>query len=458
MSELPPHDLATEAALVVSCALDPDLRALVTIRPDDFFGSGNRAIATAIVQLEAAGETVDLVNIGASLKRSGRLGDVGDLRALGELFNETPSVSAVQDYAARVSDLARRRRMIDACRQIASEAHSNLTPSFFDRAEATVFSIATNATAEETCQRFGEASKIIFSEIVEAKAPRRLTTGLTSLDGILGGWRDEDLVIVAARPGMGKSAFAGGAAVSVALYEDDASAYAALIMSAEMGRQEFAERALAAQAQVDGSKIQSHRLDHAEMARLVAAAGDLHWLPLWIDDRPAPTLVDIRSRVRRVKGELARWKRDDGKPTKLALVIVDHLQIAGTLPERGKTRSREIGEFTSGLKQIAKSEKLCVMALSQLNRDLEKRSDKRPTLADLRESGDVEQDADRVICLFREDYYDKGTRNRGIAEAIVRKARGGRTGTAFTKWTGAFTQFSDLTKSEEDQLAQESRQ
>ena len=460
MTALPPHDLALETALVVTCALDPALRALVTLRPDELFGSNTRAIANAVLSLEETGEAVDLVNIGACLRRMGRLGDVGDLRALADLFNETPTVAAVEDYAHRVADLARRRRLIDTCRRIAIDAQHDTSPDFFQRAEASIFEIATSGAVakEDTCQRFGEIAERIFQRMSDSKPMKRIPTGLGSVDAILGGWRDGDLVIVAARPGMGKSAYAAGAATMVALHEDNDAAHAALIMSAEMSREEIVERGLAADARVDSANLQSHRLAHGEMDRLVKSASDLHWLPVWIDDLPSPTLLDVRSRVLRVKAELARWKRDDGKPTKLSLVVVDHLQIVGTKSHDNKTRSRELGEYTGGLKALAKTEKLCVMALSQLSREVEKRSDKRPTLSDLRDAGEIEQDADRVICLYREDYYVKNTKRRGIAEAIVRKARGGPTGTAFCKWTGAYTQFSELTASEEAELARESEE
>jgi replicative DNA helicase len=470
---LPPHDIATETALVMSIVADPRLRDRVTLDPSEFYSAAMRAVVMAILAIEEAGETIDLVNVGSHIARMGRLADVDGLAGLSALLGDTPAVDAVEDYAARVSDYAKRRAFIELARRLSAEAHK-IAPGFFDSVESRIMALTSGTgTVEDTCATVGQAALAIFTAIKDQTPVRRIPSQIKTLDRIIGGWTDGELVVVAGRPGMGKSAFGCGAAVNVAFSSTAATydsngvqtntgeAYASLIMSAEMTRHEIAERILAAEAHVACDRIQSHQVHQGDWEKLTQAMQGLHTVPCWIDERPAPTLTDVRSKIRMVKAELARMdrnpktRRPDGMPRRLALVVIDHLQIVGTNKGKDTTRAREIGEYTAGLKQIAKREKLCVMALSQLNREVEKRADKRPLLSDLRETGDIEQDADRVICLYRDDYYNKQSRMKGCAEAIVRKARGGRTGTAFVAWNGAYTQFSELTESELHQLRQE---
>lgn len=453
---IPPHDLEAEGALLSTILLRAEDRARIELRPTDFYSVAHRRIAEAIAALDAAGTAVDIVNVGSKIRDNGHMADIGGVAYLAQVLDASPTVANPEEYAARIRVLARRREMIAACARIQREAYD--APSdFFERAEAEVFAI-TSACAqgiESTCSLLGDSVRSIVQAMSDQKPVKRIPTGIGSLDKILIGWRDDDLVVVAARPGMGKSAFACGAAVHVAMHEYPEEAHASLIMSAEMSREEIGERVLSARAQVDSQHIQTHALDNGEMSRLFQATGEMQDVPCWVDDVPSPTIEQIASRIRWVKAELSRWVHPEGKPYRLAMVVVDHLQIVGTAEKENTSRTREIGKFTAGLKRIAKSEHLTVMALSQLSRKVEERADKRPMLSDLRESGDVEQDADRVICLYRDAYYNKQAPRKDIAEAIVRKARGGRAGTAFVKWTGAYTQFSELTPSEIRELENE---
>jgi replicative DNA helicase len=371
------------------------------------------------------------------------------------------------------------RQLIQICQRFAAEGYGDYgeVQGFIDEAEQAVFDIA-RVPSGSPVRPVKEAITDMFEMLT--KASRRgdgitgTRTGFTELDQMCAGLHEGDLYIVAGRPGMGKTAFMLNMAVSVASAQpmavasgDDASEEApteahgsgVAFFSLEMPREQLASRLLATEARVDVSKIRSGRLGDLDWNRLTEAAAHLQRLPLWLDDTPALTLLDLRAKVRRLQAEL---KRDASNPhvKRLGLVVVDYLQLMQGRRDAG-SREQEISELSRGLKRLAKEMGVPIVALSQLNRSVETRTskDRRPQLSDLRESGAIEQDADMVVFIYRDDYYrgadgaggEDADEARGLAEIIVAKQRNGPTGKVRLKYTKACTRFDNLARGEYDE-------
>ncbi len=469
---VPPHDLDAEAAVLSAVLLTAEAfdRVQETLSPEHFYAEAHRRIFEAVLDLHGSGKQVDLVTVAGWLRDRERVAQVGGMEYLAQLSDATPAVAHVEAHARIIREKWRMRQLIATCQRVAAEGYSNSeeVQAFIDSAEQAVFDIA----------RVPEGSSVVavkdaihgaFQILAEAaKRGGGITgtpTGYKQLDRKIAGLHPGDLYIVAGRPGMGKTSLVLNMAVNVAMprrraVDDSADAYGegeieeagdgVAFFSLEMPREQLAARLLAVEARVDVSRIRSGEIRREDWNKLTDAAARLGRLPIWLDDTPALTLLDLRAKIRRLQADVKRGDSPGG-PGKLGLVCIDYLQLMQGRRDAG-SREQEISELSRGLKQLAKEMGVPVMALSQLNRSVETRTtkDKRPQLSDLRESGAIEQDADAIFFIYRDEYYFKDSPDRGIAEIIVAKQRNGPTGSVKVKFTSEFTRFDDLAPDEYD--------
>lgn len=404
------------------------------LRPEDFYRPKHTAIFDAIVKLYANGEPADAVAVTAQLLSTGDIQRVGGAPYLYDCADAVPTVANGTYYARRVADLARRRRLIEAGTKVVQAAYN---PEH-DIDEVT--NLAETAVYDATMQREGKDLKAIGMilpgalESIRAAAEsgtgmRGISTGFADLDKLTGGLRPGQLVVVAGRPGMGKSIFAVDVARANAIRDDRPVA----VFSLEMSEEEILTRILAAESRVKLTKLTDGGADPGDWDHLHRASAKIGQAPLHIDDTPGVTLTEIRSRARRMK-----------QRHKLSLLVVDYLQLMTPSGRRTESRQQEVADISRGLKLLAKELEIPVIAVAQLNRGVEQRADKRPMLSDLRESGALEQDADIVIFVHREDYYDKESPRMGEADLIVAKHRGGPTDTVAVAAQLHLARFADM--------------
>ncbi len=437
---VPPHNLEAEESLIGAMMLSRDaITAAVEARVDesDFYKPAHAHIYTAVMALYSQGEPVDPVTIAEELRRADLLEALGGRQKLVSIQANTPASSNAGHYAGIVSELALLRRLITVAGEIAESAYSqpdDVTDTV-DRAEARIFEIAEKRVAESMVRVFDSVSETIeqLSNMYEGPegAVTGSPTGYTDLDELLLGFQNSTLLIVAARPGMGKTSFALGAAANVAIV----TKRPVIFFSMEMGTVELTKRLLASEARVEARKLQTGRLNDADWTRLNTAMSHLGESPLYIDDNPHCTVMEMRAKARRIKA-----RHGD-----LGLIVVDYLQLMST-PGRPESRQVEVADLSRGLKILARELDCPVVALAQLNRQLEYRQDKRPMLADLRESGSIEQDADVVMFIYRDESYNTETDQRGTAEIIVAKHRNGPTGNVRLAFLDHFTKFANMAR------------
>ncbi len=463
---IPPNDLDAEAAVLSAVLLDSGAFDQVqeTLSAEHFYADANRRIFEAVVDLQNTGRPVDIVSVAGYLRDRNRLEQIGGTPYLAQLSDATPAVAHVAAHARAVREKWRLRQLIATCQRFAAEGYA--TPpdvqKFIDAAEQAVFDIARTpegTTVEPVRDAVVRAFKILEEAERRGGGVTGVPTGFTRFDKQCSGLHAGDLYIVAARPGMGKTSFVLNLALNVAATraqktrsngeeyfeaEVEEAGYGVLFCSLEMPKEQLAARLLASEAQVDMSKIRSGSMTREDWSRLTEAASRLARLPLWLDDTPALTLLDLRAKIRRLQAEVSRGE-GAARAQKLGLVVIDYLQLMQGRKDAG-SREQEISELSRGLKQLAKEMRLPVIALSQLNRAVETRTtkDKRPQLSDLRESGAIEQDADAIIFIYRDEYYFKDSEAKGVAEIIVAKQRNGPTGTVLVKFTSEFTRFDNL--------------
>ena len=436
---IPPHNLEAEESLLGSMLLSRDaITAAVEARVDasDFYKPAYGHIFEAVWSLYEQGEPVDPVTVAEELRRGNLLDALGGKSTLTQIQASTPASANAGHYAKIVSELALLRRLITVSGEIAESAYNqpdDVTDTV-DRAEAMVFEVAEKRISESLVRVF-EAVTATVDQLEalygESDTMTGVPTGYTELDNILLGLQPSNLVVAAARPGMGKTSFALGAAANVAMV----SRRPVVFFSMEMGAVELTKRMLAAEARVDARKLQTGDLQDADWSRLNAAISHLGEAPLFIDDNPHCTVMEMRAKARRIKA-----RHGD-----LALVVVDYLQLMSS-PRRSENRQVEVSELSRGLKILARELDCPVMALSQLNRQLEYRQDKRPMLADLRESGSIEQDADVVMFIYRDEAYNPESDQRGVVELIVAKHRNGPTGMARLAFLDHFVKFANMAR------------
>ena len=431
---LPPQSLEAEESILSAILVDNDtlLEVLEILSPEDFYRSAHQKIFSAISELFLRNEPVDLVTLTNILREHDRLEEIGGAAYLANLVDTVPLAVNAQYYAKIVYDKACLRRLIEKSNSIAKRCFEDRgdVDSVIDFAESSIFEISENKIRPT----FYPIGKIIESNIdvlEERQGSRALVTGVatgfTKLDELTAGLQKSDLVILAGRPGMGKTALALNIAKNAAVDSNIPVA----IFSLEMSKEQLSLRMLSSEARIDSSRLRRGFISQDDWIKITDSAGVLSQAPIFIDDSPNITALEIRAKSRRLKME-----KDIG------LIIIDYLQLMKGRVS-AERRDLEISEISRSLKALAKELDLPVVALSQLNRKLEERSDKRPQLADLRESGALEQDADVVAFLYRDELYnrDENNPNKGKAELIVSKQRNGPTGFTILTFLDTYTRF-----------------
>jgi replicative DNA helicase len=434
----PPHSVEAEQAVLGGLLLDPTAWDSVAdvLRDTDFYRPDHRVIYGAIGQLAAQNSPCDAVTVSEHLERAGKLADAGGLSYLGALARDTPSAANVRAYADIVRERSLLRQLLTAGREISESVFNNegeTARELLEVAEGKVFAIAEQGMRG---QREGAVSiqtlmPGLIDQIDEWHANpgglRGLPTGFDEFDRKTGGLRPGDLVIVAGRPSMGKTTFAINMAEYAALKSDVKASVA--VFSMEMPAEQLMTRMLASIGRVSLGHIRSGQISDDDWPRITGAAGQLSEARIFIDETPGLSPTDLRARARRVA-------REHG----LSLVVVDYLQLM-QVPGNKENRATEISEISRGLKALAKELRVPVIALSQLNRGVEQRTDKKPVMSDLRESGAIEQDADMILLIYREEVYDKNTTKKGIAEIDLAKHRNGEIGTFLLTFQGQYSRF-----------------
>jgi len=432
---LPPQNLEAEESLLGAMLLSKDAiaAAVETVSADDFYRPAHAHLFEAIVTLYGAGEPVDPTTVAETLRRAGVLEALGGKRAVLRIQVATPAASNAGFYARIVADHALLRRLVAVGSEIA-ELGSTLpedVTEVLDRAESLVFEVANRrqTTSLRGIHATLQDSLARLEARVDHDGPTTgVPTGFSGLDELLLGWQPSNLIVVAARPGQGKTAFALGTATHAAA----ARGRPVVFFSLEMGCLELTQRILSAEAGVDSRRLRTGRIPEADWSKLSTAVARLAEAPLFIDDNPHLTVMDMRATCRRLTAAHGD----------LGLVVVDYLQLMST-GRRAENRQVEVAELSRGLKVLARDLDVPVLALSQLNRALEYRADKRPLLADLRESGALEQDADVVAFIYRDDAYHPDRADKGTAELIIAKHRNGPTGTIRLAFLDHLTRFVD---------------
>lgn len=465
---VPPHDLDAEAAVLSAVMIDSASldKVLEFLKPEDFYSEAHRRIFEACVELKRVGKPVDVVQVGTWLKDRERIAQVGGMGYLTEVLNAAPAVANIAAYGYTIREKARIRTLIATCQRVAAEGYLDYgeAQSFIDQAEQAVYEIARTPESSSV-EQLRVVMRRAFKQLQEAAARGdRITgmaTGFSRYDELTAGLHDGDLTIVAARPGMGKTSFVLNVAANVAQprgreltndpntrWEDPG--HGVVVFSLEMPREQLANRMICSEGRVDVGKVRRGFLSQGDWSKLTQAASLLGQLPIWIDDSSALSLLELRAKVRRLQAEYDEPGKDGRPGKRIGVVIIDYLQLMKGR-ENAASREQEISEISRGLKGLAKELKLSVIALSQLNRAVETRSEKskRPQLSDLRESGAIEQDADNICFIYRDDYYNKeASTEPNVAELIIAKQRNGPTGTAKVRFDKEYTRFDNLAPGE----------
>lgn len=434
-AKLPPHALDAEESILSSILIDNDtlVDVIEMLTPRDFYKPAHEKIYESMAELFARSEPVDIVTLANRLKEKGQLEEVGGAAYLSHLVDRVPiSVNAVK-HAEIIRDKASLRRMIETCSQIINDCmeEQGAVESIIDTAEGSIYEISNSKIKPS----FSHINDLINNNITTLEERQNsgsdftgIPTGYTQVDKLTSGLQKTDLIILAARPSMGKTAFVLNLARNVAVLEEKLVA----IFSLEMGCEQLSMRLLTAEARVNSEKLKSGTIGAEDWERVTEAAGVISQAPLYIDDTPNISVMEIRAKCRRLKAD-----------RELGLIIVDYLQLMRGSGTTGDRRDLEIAEISRSLKGLAKEMDVPVIALSQLNRMLEQRAEKRPLLSDLRESGSLEQDADIVAFIYRDEVYnkDENSPNKGKAEIIVAKNRNGAVGTAHLTFIGKYTRF-----------------
>ncbi len=433
---VPPHNLEAEESLLGAMLLSRDAiaTAIEKCSPADFYKPSHGQIFGAITALYSQGEPADAVTVAEELRRAGTLEEVGGAAMLGSLQSNTPAISSAGRYARIVEENSLLRRLIGVAQEIAEIGYGlpGDVTNAIDQAEAMVFEVAQRRSVDSIVSLHDLLGRSLdrLEELYDQRL--RITgvpTGYTDLDEHLSGLQPSNLVVVGGRPSMGKTAFALGLAANAAMLGTPV-----LFFSLEMSHLEVAQRVLCAEARVDSSRMRNGQLLEADWPKISSAIGRIGSAPLHIDDNPNVTVMDIRAKSRRMRAR-------DG----LGLVVVDYLQLMS-----GRTgaenRQVEISEISRGLKILARELEIPVVALSQLSRGLESRADKRPMLADLRESGAIEQDADVVMFIYRDEIYNPDSPDRGAAEIHIAKHRNGPTGAVQLAFVTNYARFANMAR------------
>jgi len=434
---VPPQSKEAEQSVLGSMMLDKEaiFSAAEVLSDQDFYSTAHQKIFSAILSLSEKGEPVDLVTLSEELQRNQCLEDIGGRSYLVTLANSVPTAANVQYHSQIVREKSILRSLIQAATEIVTrsfEAPHNVD-EFLDEAERLIFEIGTRGKHQSFAplkdvlvQTFDRIEKLYD----EKKGVTGLPTGFADLDRMCFGLQNSDLIIVAARPSMGKTTFALNIAQQVAVNDKMPTAF----FSMEMSREQLAQRLLCAEAQIDAQNMRRGFLSQAEWQKLTRAVGPLSDSPLFIDDSASLSVMEVRAKARRLKAEKG-----------LSAIFVDYLQLMRGF-SRSESRQQELSEISRALKALAKELNVPVLALSQLSRAVEKRPDRRPILSDLMESGGIEANADVVMFIYREAYYHKESDKGNIAEISIAKQRNGPTGLVELYFLDRYTKFANITR------------
>jgi len=435
LEKLPPYNLEAEQAVLGSMLIDKEAVyvALELLKAEDFYKEAHQLLFGAIVGLESRGEPVDMVTLTEELHRLNEVEKVGGVGYVAEIANIVPTAANVRHYAEIVAEKSILRQLIRVTTNIANRCYEDQeeTHDLLDSAERMILEIAEERKFTGLVP-LKEVLGDTLEKIEYLAGNKGNITGVpsffTDLDNMTSGWQPSDLIILAARPAMGKTSFGLNVAQNAALKAKKPVA----IFSLEMSKEQLVQRMMSSEAMIDQHKLRTGRLQDEEWVRLTKVAQPLSQAELYIDDTPAISVLELRAKARRLKAEKG-----------LGLIIIDYLQLM-QLGRRFENRQQEISEISRALKALARELNVPVLALSQLSRAVEQTQDKRPALSHLRESGALEQDADLVMFIYREEYYFPDTEKPGIAEIIIAKHRNGPTGIVELGFLKEFTKFVNL--------------
>ncbi|SMC91984.1 replicative DNA helicase [Sporomusa malonica] len=440
IDRVPPQNVEAEQSVLGAMMIEREAISKVCeiIRPEDFYREAHRLIYNAMMELFNKNDAVDLVTVVEVLRRDEKLEPAGGIAYVSALANSVPTAANVMYHARIVEEKALLRNLINTATHVAGMGYeANETVAvIMDKAEKMILEVSQRKAGQE----FASIKNIIFdvfdkvSELYSSKGGiTGLSTGFKDLDKLTSGLQPSDLILIAARPSMGKTAFVLNIAQNIAIKEKSSVAF----FSLEMSKEQLVQRMLCAEAPIDAQRLRIGELENNDWDKLVRAADRLAAAPIFIDDTAGITVMEMRSKARRLKIE-----------HDLKLIIIDYLQLmqgsAGS--SRSENRQQEISEISRSLKALARELKVPVIALSQLSRGVESRQVKKPMLSDLRESGSLEQDADIVAFIYREDYYEPETERKNITDIIVAKHRNGPVDSVQLFFHKQFTKFSDLSK------------
>ena len=439
LGKVPPHDTEAEQAVIGSMLTDKEaiISAVEVLKEADFYREDNKIIYGAILNLYNRSEPVDIITLKAELSSLGKLEKVGGLEYLAELPDKVPTTSNVDKYIKIVEEKATLRSLLKTANEIIKLGYDETqdVDILMDQAEKKIFE-AIQSRNQKGYSSIKDILVDTFTELEQLYNQKQhitgVPTGFADLDYKTAGLHNSDLILVAARPAMGKSAFA----LNIASYAATRANIPVVIFSLEMSKEQMVNRILCSEAMVDSNKVRTGKIDDDEWGKLAEASGVLSESKIFIDDTPGISIMEIRAKCRKLKLE-----QDIG------LVVVDYLQLVQGSGRRSVgSREQEIAEISRSLKILAKEINVPVIALSQLSRAPEQRPDHRPMLSDLRESGSIEQDADIVTFLYRDDYYNEDSEKKNVAEVIIAKHRSGSTGTVELMWLGNYTKFANIEK------------
>ena len=434
IERLPPHNTDAEQGVLGSLLIDRDaiIRVAAFLKPEDFYHHANGTIYRAVFDLYNRREPTDFITLSDELGRREQLDAVGGLAYLSSLLNAVPTAVHVEYYGRIVERTATLRRLIDAGAKIVAIGYQDgvETEDALDSAEKAIFDVSQKRQTKDFVS-IAEVLDRFFDQIDLLQQNRGalvgVATGFSDMDALTGGLQKSDLIILAARPSMGKTSMALGMAYGAAV----SHGHSVGIFSMEMSADQLVQRLLSMETGVDSHRLRLGQIDDGEWDRISRAFGRLAEAKIYIDDQAGASVMDVRSKARRLQAEHG-----------LDLVVVDYLQLMSG--RRSENRVQEISEISRGLKGLARELNVPVVALSQLSRAVESRADHRPMLSDLRESGSIEQDADIVMFIYREDKYEEDSEKKGIAEIIVAKHRNGPVGSVNLRFFDRTARFADL--------------
>ena len=438
LGKVPPHDDEAEQAVIGSMMTDKDavISAIEVLKPEDFYREDNKTIYTAIMNLYAKAEPIDIITLKDELTSIGKLEPVGGLEYLATLPDKVPTTANVEKYIKIVEEKSILRSLIKTANELIQIGYdqNEEVEVLMDSAEKKIFDLMQRKS-QKGYSSIRDILVDSFTELEQLYNQKQHITGVASgfidLDNKTAGFHNSDLVLIAARPAMGKTAFA----LNIASYAAVSANTPVVVFSLEMSKEQCANRILCSQAMVDSEKVAKGDISDEDWSKLAIASGELsESAGIFIDDSAGINIAEIRAKCRKLKLE-----------KNIGLVVIDYLQL---IQGSGNTKSREqeIAEISRSLKILAKEINVPVLALSQLSRAPEARPDHRPMLQDLRESGSIEQDADIVMFLYRDDYYNPETEAKNIAEVIIAKHRAGPTGTVELLWMPSYTKFANKYK------------